>query len=247
LSATVVNGKIYAIGGEKKYGTLTRAVEVYDPATDTWTKKANMPTGRDVCAVDVVDGLIYLIGGWIGGCSSLKRVEAYDSEADTWTMKTNMPTSRWTQGGAVDGVIYVFGGETRCSAPTRAVEAYHPATDKWAKMGDMPFASVTFNGGTAPVVNGKIYTLGGEVGSYDPSTDTWTREPNLIEPRVRSAAAVVNDRIYAIGGSKGNTPALATVEEFTPEGWPFTKLSSVLPQGKLPMLWGALKSGRQLP
>lgn len=43
--------------------TVGRTVEVYDPATDTWTRKADMSTRRWAPAADVVDGKIYVFGG----------------------------------------------------------------------------------------------------------------------------------------------------------------------------------------
>ena len=43
------------------------------------------------------------------------------------------------------------------------------------------------------------------------------------------SAGVVNGKIYVIGGSTADNAVLATVEEYTPEGWPF----SVSPRGKL--------------
>ncbi len=47
LSASAVDGKIYAIGGRRTNGgSASSAVEEYDPATDTWTTKAPMPTAR---------------------------------------------------------------------------------------------------------------------------------------------------------------------------------------------------------
>ncbi len=48
LSTSVVDGKVYAIGGLTVYGgTDLATVEVYDPVTDTWTPKADMPTPRN--------------------------------------------------------------------------------------------------------------------------------------------------------------------------------------------------------
>ena len=46
LSTCVVGGKIYAIGGAGPIYQALRAVEVYDPVTDTWTTKSEMPTAR---------------------------------------------------------------------------------------------------------------------------------------------------------------------------------------------------------
>ena len=47
LSAGVVNGMIYAIGGMAT--TVFSTVEEYDPLTNTWTAKASMLTSRGTC------------------------------------------------------------------------------------------------------------------------------------------------------------------------------------------------------
>ena len=78
LVAVVVNGKIYAIGGSAGHrDRLVSAVEAYDPATDTWTRKADMPTARTYFSASVVNGKIYAIGGRARVLSS--TVEAYDT------------------------------------------------------------------------------------------------------------------------------------------------------------------------
>ena len=65
FATSVVNGKIYAIGGEvDKFGDMELStVEMYDPKSDTWERKADMPTARSDVATSVVDGKIYAIGG----------------------------------------------------------------------------------------------------------------------------------------------------------------------------------------
>jgi hypothetical protein len=62
-----VNGKIYAIGGCTGMANVFPTVEEYDPATDTWTKKADMPTARELLSTTAVDGKIYAIGGDMTG------------------------------------------------------------------------------------------------------------------------------------------------------------------------------------
>jgi N-acetylneuraminic acid mutarotase len=55
LATSVVDGKIYAIGGyAAAVSPGMRTVEEYDPATDTWTTKAPMPTGRHWLSTSVV-------------------------------------------------------------------------------------------------------------------------------------------------------------------------------------------------
>lgn len=63
LSASAVNGIIYAIGGGNRSESLP-TVEEYDPVTDAWTTKADMPTPRETLTTSVVNGMIYAIGGW---------------------------------------------------------------------------------------------------------------------------------------------------------------------------------------
>ena len=62
LSASAVDGKIYAIGGSSAmHGAGLSIVDEYDQATDTWTTKAPMPTPRQWLSTSVVNGKIYAI------------------------------------------------------------------------------------------------------------------------------------------------------------------------------------------
>ncbi|MDA2934897.1 hypothetical protein MYX82_11230, partial [Acidobacteria bacterium AH-259-D05] len=118
LVTQVVGGKIYAIGGwdrRDRLVTVFSSVAVYDPATDTWTKRADMPTPRSVAASSVVNGKIYVIGGTTvvgtGNGHTLQTVEVYDPETDTWTQEVDMPTARgWLSASLVDGKLYAIGG-----------------------------------------------------------------------------------------------------------------------------------------
>jgi hypothetical protein len=69
LASSVVNGKIYAIGGGYYDGSddvFVGTVEEYDSALDTWTTKTPMPTVRGDLTSSVVNGKIYAIGGYDG-------------------------------------------------------------------------------------------------------------------------------------------------------------------------------------
>ena len=82
FSTSAVNGRIYAIGGVKSHESdLVAPVEEYDPATDTWTTKADMPTARAGLATGAVNGRIYAIGGWSG--TTVSTVEEYDTGLPT--------------------------------------------------------------------------------------------------------------------------------------------------------------------
>jgi N-acetylneuraminic acid mutarotase len=127
-SAGVVDGKIYAIGGMvggPTPWTGLSVVEAYDPATDTWTRKADMPTRRLCHSVSAVDGKIYSMGGGTSNGDALATLEEYDPITDTWTRKASMTTARWgLSSSAVDGKIYAVGGALVSNVAVPTVEEY---------------------------------------------------------------------------------------------------------------------------
>ena len=86
-------------------------VEMYDPETDTWTQKADMPTPRST-ATWVVNGKIYAIGGTANKKPwRLDIGQVYDPSTDTWAKARSMNHAR--SGPAIsvmNGKIYVMGG-----------------------------------------------------------------------------------------------------------------------------------------
>ena len=162
LAATVVNGKIYAIGGlgPTRFNAKTLpTVEEYDPVADKWTEKADMPTPGYLLSASSVNGKIYVIGGWAGRAKGPRStVEEYDPVTDTWTQKADMPTRRSSLStSVVNGKIYAIGGG-QWRKVFSTVEMYDPVTDKWTRKADMPTARAALS---TSVVNGKIYVIGG--------------------------------------------------------------------------------------
>jgi len=64
LGAGVIDGKIYVAGGRLDNDFPLELLEIYDPATDSWTPGPSMPAPRDHAGVAAVNGKLYVIGGY---------------------------------------------------------------------------------------------------------------------------------------------------------------------------------------
>jgi N-acetylneuraminic acid mutarotase len=96
-----------------------RSVEVYDPASDTWSGAADLQTARGGFAAVVVDGMIHAIGGEVltGENHALTSVEVFSPEGGGWVAGPDLPLPlHGVPAVNVDGVIYVLGGADRAGA-----------------------------------------------------------------------------------------------------------------------------------
>ncbi len=138
------------------------AVEVYDPAADTWTARSNWRR-RDIHCWGAVEiaGKIYVAGS---GRESGHVLDVYDPSGDTFIAKTSRPRNVPAYAVAASGGrMYAFGGQRR-GGYISAVDVYDPAVDAWAPAGDLPRAK-GYAG--AAVVDGKIYVMGGVLGKWE--------------------------------------------------------------------------------
>ncbi len=273
-ATSVVDGKIYAIGGtalnrfevdvllpNNEVIRLRRwkpedlpTVEMYDPDTDTWTPRADMPTPRNTSTC-VVDGKIFAIGGTSDKIKSfrLDTVEVYDPGTDTWAKGKNMNHAR--AGAAVnvvDGKIYVMGGTglpliiNHPGPFLSSIEVYDSKRKHWREIGDMPTAK---SGHTASVINGKIYVIGGyfwnrgqrttdfkTIEIYHPRTRRWTQKSDMSVARIGHKAEVINGDIYIFSDASHNDVPFTTVEVYNTE-----ERQGVNPVDKLLKTWGVIK------
>ena len=261
--AAVVAGKIYVLTGRVGKDLqavnlkVLKAVEMYDPETDTWVRKQDMPRRRMAFGIGVVAGKIYAIGGTVidiqpGAPWRVDLVEAYDPATDTWAKRADMPTRRRAVKAAVIGdTLYAIGGRGWPPAGgggpfLRTIEVYEPRINRWTKRPDMPTTprTVVFS----VVIDEKIYLIGGfrvddrrpaPVEVYDPVTERWrvvSARPTIKSP---FGVAAVNGKIYIFGGKMEDFELSPIVEVFD------TGFHNVEARGKLPTRWGELKAEYQ--
>jgi len=132
MGAAVIGGKIYVIGGGVNPCTDAEPVnvnEVYDPASDSWSTQAPMPTPREFPATGLIDGALYAAGGYFSG-TSLSVNEVYNPSLNTWAASTPAPATLAPQnvsGSVINRTIYAVStltSETRMFAFTPNLAVY---------------------------------------------------------------------------------------------------------------------------
>lgn len=161
-STSIVNGKIYVIGG---YGTDlkdTGITEVYDPANGSWTIQAAAPFAFGRFASAVVGSSIYLFG------STQSYNELMQTKWTTYTLVYNVENNTWSYAKPSPIVLADPGvGQTTGTFAPKAIyvisynnitQRYNPESDTWSICAEMPLYSDDF--GTT-VLDDLIYVVGG--------------------------------------------------------------------------------------
>lgn len=218
MPAAVVDGLIYVpggLGGEQ-------AFQAYDPAANTWSDLARLPSARHHLMAAAWGGQVYAFGGAVGSAwNPSATTYIYDPATDTWTEGAPMPEPRHSGAAvALNDKLYVIGGV----GVSTALLEYDPAADTWLTLAGLnePREHVAAAG-----LNGEIYALGGRwsgtgelssVEIYDPAADAWRPGPPLLRPRAGFSADVLAGRIVIAGGEiiMTGSEALESMEVFDP-------------------------------
>ena len=150
LASAALNGKLYTLAGYDRDLHSTALVEVYDPATNTWSTAHPLPSATNHNAAAVAGGKLYSI--------NVTTVLVYDPTTDSWMQvaSTNSGHGGTPAVGVIGDKIYLAGGFAAGS--TRVLEVYNPATNTWTTLAPMQVARNHCAGG---VINGKFYVVGG--------------------------------------------------------------------------------------
>lgn len=112
--SAVFSGKLYVFGGRTRnadgstVNSALTSIEIYDPATASWSYGSPMPTGRRAMAVGTISGRAQVIGGEDPVSS---ENEEYNPITDAWRSLTPMASGRHGAAAAtIRGKVYVAGG-----------------------------------------------------------------------------------------------------------------------------------------
>jgi len=220
LALAAARGQILAIGGRTSEG-VTSAVEVYDPANDTWTPGSDKPTPVAYVSAAVVGTDVIVPGGCDAQGTPLQVVEAYDLLSDSWRPVSPLPEPRCAYAmGSLGGRLYLFGGWDG-DRYVGTVYVYDPQADSWAQKAAM---RIERGFAAAAPLAGRLYVVGGYDGdrelttctSYDPTTDTSEKCAPLAVGRGGLGLVALGGQLYAIGGG-GWTSYLGFNERYNPD------------------------------
>lgn len=218
-ASAVVDGKLYVAGGQitdsgTTPGPATAILEVFDPATNTWSTAHPMPTARMGLTLTAYNGKLYAIGGRTDGSSvsAVNTVEIYNPATNVWTAGTGLGLApRYHAAAAAintsfGDLIVVAGGEFE-TAVLGGVQGYNPLSNAWVNLAALP----TARGQLAMVqANNRLYAVGGYAGlltqwvgtveEYNPLSDTWSPRASMPTPRAHLSLASINGQLLAAGG-----------------------------------------------
>jgi hypothetical protein len=206
LQASVVNGKIYVVGGAYTY--------VYYPENDSWELKKQVPVSYPLSVV--VDDRLLVTGEYepLSG-SPEQRILTYDMEADNWNevaSSTNAVVegaAGATTGAKVPQEVYVFGLKVDTVVPTVVNQVYDPRTSTWAMAANMTVTRSDFG---IAVVDDILYVIGGYLRSSAHVTPTAINEQYIpfgygTPPEINLLSPVTHSY------NESNVPLLFTVDK----------------------------------
>ena len=228
--AVTVRGEIWVMGGYQSFGTALTRVEVYHPATNSWSIGPNLPESLcDFGAAVWRDSLVYVIGG--GGLRTgptpSDRVWLFDPADGLYRPATPLPVPLGAMATGITGdTLLVAGGWTDSGPTSRAwrglIDPAEPSVISWSDIESLP--SPARCRPACAVSNSRLFVIGGiswtsadtsaraldEVWSLDARNGDWRTWPSMPHPvcAVAGSAADLRGRIYVPAGDSGATTYL---------------------------------------
>ena len=214
--AITANNKIYVIGGmtSSNQGTyFLNSVEEFNPISNNWTIKANMPTERSRMAAIVINNTIYVVGG-IGKpngtyIESLSIVEKYNINTNTWTVMPSLPVTRaYMSYQEHNNKLYLIGGaDAAANNIDYKVYEFDPIYNTFTQKQSIPTPRIYCGSG---IINNNIFVIGGADPYYSNINETYDVLQNSWQSRVpmpissaKMSSVSINGKIYIIGGYLG--------------------------------------------
>lgn len=234
-SAEVIKDKLYLFGGLG--GGSEGKVQIYNPATNSWSVGAAAPYACGSASTALIDGKVYMAGGIVGS-TTVATAAVYDPAANSWTSIAPMPAGVNHAAASTEGKkMYVFGGRADGNLPSVGfdyVQVYNPATNSWMSSNQpgstvAPLPQARGGMGKAAFYGDEFYVMGGEttnsgtgqvagnvynrVDVYNPASNIWRLEAVMPTARHGIAPIVADNKIFVGGGGTQAAHSSSTIFE----------------------------------
>jgi hypothetical protein len=137
VAATALDGRIWVAGGLDADGRAVTTVQVYDPATDSWSRGPELPAAVHHAALVAGEGSLFLLGGYSGSSfdETTSAVRYLAPGATEWADAEPLPDGRAAGGAAWDGSRFVYGGGVGPRGLVGDVFVFE--TDVWQRIGGL--------------------------------------------------------------------------------------------------------------
>lgn len=202
FSAAELGGKLYVVGGAGNGGpfnyTPLTTVEVYDPATNSWSTETSLPVQREGASAVTRDGKLYIVGGFerdndpSHGYGFVRAtLFELDPVTHTWNSARAPVPSPVVAGAAaaIGGRLHAVGGADGSGYLSEHFE-YDFGSDTWTTRAALPTARYSMAYGS---IGDTLYVAGGSAGG-DPVADVLAYEaaPSTPPAPANSAPTVSN-------------------------------------------------------
>lgn len=253
-SATLTDGRIVLIGGQRSRGVYTplTTTDIFNPTTGTFTSGPALTTSRIEAEAIAVDANRVLVTGGVEDYNlAYNSAELVNVSTGTSVATTNAMTTRRLfhqmvalTTGANAGKIAVIGGFNGpipygipAWQSTALVELFDPTTNRFTPYSaSMKTPRGLFT--ATPLADGRILIAGGYDAAafntlasaeiFDPVAGTFTFTGSMAKPRSAHTATRLNDGTVLITGGSSNNDDGATAELYNPSTGLFESVNGTM-------------------
>lgn len=228
-SAVALNGKVYVMGGYNGSSILS-SVEIYDPATDTWSPGPTMPGPVLRARAHVIQGKIYVV-------RPAQDMFIFDPAMNMWSTGPSTPFGDPASGSCalLDEWFAVISPDGANTGQLR-VFLYTVTDNEWRY--GVPVSESDRRWFSVACIDTDMYVMGGyrqyfsekvssTVRKYDAVAGTWEFGPSLPDARYSTQSVTLNGQIVTMGGTDG-TRDLRDVTALSSGAGAWQELASML-------------------
>ena len=234
----VSDSLIYTFAGGRVDWKIGNETWSYNTNTNSWVQLENMPMAMTEGGIGQIGDKIYLVDGWRNESESnddwitVDSILEYDMATDTFTFRKKTPLKIGSSISCMmNDEMYLFGGIGSIDPEVlyaNNARIYDPVNEQWdmASVPDMQYPHLMH--GTAEVLDGNIYVLGGtgippdftsqRSEKYD--GEKWEPIAEMPVPVVLHTSVVHDNKILLFGGDDFWSPSTSNstnlIQEYDP-------------------------------